>query len=388
MATFLLLLNSAALGIGLLGSVVLLLKKSRFHPNQYLLAGFLMCFSTSLIKNYYVLDADLIEPLSFLYRVSIPPMLLTAPLMYLLVRNVLNSTSLRRSDALIALPVLIQMVDLIPVYLLESGVKRDLLIFTVQNPLEAFGSVDGLFIPGEWLLPIRAIYSVPFTLLAFRVYWIRRRELVDFADSSKSLSLLGAFSASLALFTVLNSLNPGFLAMSFLDGELAGVNSRPTLYFNIFTGAMTLISITSLVFLYPEILFVLHTQGVSQILDQVQLRETMNKLEALFTGEPMYLDKKLRLTDVAGRLNVDVQTLSLSLNRMKGINFNTYVNRWRVQYARERFDRRDHVRITIGAIAEASGFASRSSFYSAFKTVLGKTPSEYVKELNDPRIPA
>lgn len=386
MASFLLMLNSAAIGITLIVVFVLLVKKSRFPPNQYLLAGLLLSFMTGLLKNYFLLDEDLIEPLYFLYRVSIPPLLLTAPLIYLLVRNVINGTSLRRSDAWFALPAFIQMVDLMPVYLLEADVKRHLLTLTTKDPMGAFALVDGLFIPGEWLLPIRVIYSLPLTMMALRIYWNRRREMDDFANSSKSLTWLGIFSVFVVLFTILNTLNLGFYAMSVPDADSAWwFDAKLSLYFNISTGMMIAIFLSTLVFMNPEILFVLQMQGVSRLLDLVQLRNVIDELDALFDSDPIYLNRQLRLVDVARRLDVDIQTLSKSLNSVLGTNFNTYVNRWRVDHARKRLDRAEHERITIGAISEASGFASRSSFYQAFKMVLGKTPSEYVKGLEESR---
>lgn len=37
--------------------------------------------------------------------------------------------------------------------------------------------------------------------------------------------------------------------------------------------------------------------------------------------------------------------------------------------------------LTIQGIAQKSGFSTRSSFYNAFKTVTGITPTEYLKNM-------
>lgn len=103
-----------------------------------------------------------------------------------------------------------------------------------------------------------------------------------------------------------------------------------------------------------------------------QLQECMN-------GERMYLDPALSLQTFAQRAGIPPHRVSQILNQNAGTSFYEYVNQLRVRDACTRLADPEWERRTIDALAEASGFPSRSSFYAAFRKSMGMTPTEYRK---------
>lgn len=63
------------------------------------------------------------------------------------------------------------------------------------------------------------------------------------------------------------------------------------------------------------------------------------------------------------------------------MNFYNFINRYRIQEAIKLMNSESSGKFSIEGIARQSGFNSRSSFYTAFKTETGLTPSSFLKDL-------
>jgi AraC-like DNA-binding protein len=104
-------------------------------------------------------------------------------------------------------------------------------------------------------------------------------------------------------------------------------------------------------------------------------------LKVLMEGERLYVEGDLRLYEVASRLGITTHELSELLNHHLETTFHDFVNGYRVRHAIQRLDDPESRDFTLAAIAEESGFSSKSSFNRAFKKVTGLTPSQYQKKL-------
>ncbi len=100
-------------------------------------------------------------------------------------------------------------------------------------------------------------------------------------------------------------------------------------------------------------------------------------LDKKMANEKLFLDPDLKIADVAKNISVPVKNISLAINEHLHTNFYNYVNGFRIEEAKSILSKDDKHIFSIEGIAEKSGFHSRSSFYSAFKKYVGKTPSEY-----------
>jgi AraC-like DNA-binding protein len=104
----------------------------------------------------------------------------------------------------------------------------------------------------------------------------------------------------------------------------------------------------------------------------------MQRLQELMEEEKIYRQFELKLDEVAAMLLITPHQLSEFINDYMGINFSSYVNKYRVEEARELLAANpDQSTLSIGMEV---GFGSKPSFNTIFKQKTGMTPSEYRKK--------
>lgn len=101
------------------------------------------------------------------------------------------------------------------------------------------------------------------------------------------------------------------------------------------------------------------------------------KLKDLFNDSELYKNPALKLKDVASAIQESSHNLSEYLNNNAGMSFTAYVNKFRVNTAKEMLQTNNH--LTIEAIGNECGFKSNSTFYAAFKKYENMTPAQYKK---------
>lgn len=105
-------------------------------------------------------------------------------------------------------------------------------------------------------------------------------------------------------------------------------------------------------------------------------KSLFERFEEYIVLNKSYLNPNLSLDWVASELSVGVSTLSKTINS-NSINFSDYINHLRVAEAKDILLDADFDNYTIVAIGLECGFNSKSTFYTAFKRVTSKTPSEF-----------
>ncbi|MBL7784761.1 MAG: AraC family transcriptional regulator [Chitinophagales bacterium] len=114
-------------------------------------------------------------------------------------------------------------------------------------------------------------------------------------------------------------------------------------------------------------------------IDTAIIVELYQKIRDCMEDDKLYIDPELSLGNLADILNTNTKYLSFCINSYFGKNFSNFINEYRVQEAM-RLINSDHInQYTLEAIAELSGFKSRSAFIAAFKKVTGQTPSHFKK---------
>lgn len=100
------------------------------------------------------------------------------------------------------------------------------------------------------------------------------------------------------------------------------------------------------------------------------------ELLKLMESEKPYLNPKLTLNELSGKLLVSSNHLSQIINQYEQVNFHDFVNKYRV----EEFITRAQSNKDFSILAHAldSGFNSKSSFNSIFKKLKSVTPSQYL----------
>jgi AraC-like DNA-binding protein len=119
----------------------------------------------------------------------------------------------------------------------------------------------------------------------------------------------------------------------------------------------------------------------SQLTDE-QLKKIHTSLTNMMEQKRTYIIPELTLAMTADMLDVHPNVLSEVINRMEEKNFFDYINTLRVEEFKSRIMQPENQHFTLLALALDCGFNSKTSFNRNFKSLTGKTPTQYLKENN------
>jgi len=100
------------------------------------------------------------------------------------------------------------------------------------------------------------------------------------------------------------------------------------------------------------------------------------KLISYVEEKKPYLDRDLSIQDLSDSTGISRHHITQVLNEKHRKNFFTFINEYRVKEVIARFNDPKNNNFTILAIAYDSGFNSKTTFNSIFKSQTGMTPSE------------
>jgi AraC-like DNA-binding protein len=114
-------------------------------------------------------------------------------------------------------------------------------------------------------------------------------------------------------------------------------------------------------------------------LSAAQIEETRAKLLQSMERDRLYLDPAFNLSLLVSHTGIPQKIISSVLNQQIGKSFNEFVNGYRIEAVKQRLgDDQNH--LTITGIAFECGFNSQATFQRAFKSLTGKTPTEYLTD--------
>jgi len=108
-----------------------------------------------------------------------------------------------------------------------------------------------------------------------------------------------------------------------------------------------------------------------------ELTLLLEKLDRFVNEHETYTKPELTIIDIADELNVHPRKISTALNSIYQLNFNSYINKYRIEKAITLIKSDLSNNLSIEGIGITVGFQSKSTFYAAFKKVTGTTPSKY-----------
>lgn len=104
------------------------------------------------------------------------------------------------------------------------------------------------------------------------------------------------------------------------------------------------------------------------------------KIEQLLPSvieKEMFLNPDFTLDQAAKELKISKHILSQYLNEKLNKSFSTFINEYRIEKAKVLLQNKSNY--SVESVGYESGFSSKSSFFTAFKKITGKTPSEFQK---------
>lgn len=230
---------------------------------------------------------------------------------------------------------------------------------------------------------IGLIYVVGMTIFChykFRVYGSRGAVTQNSLNTKRYLRLILLFFATYSVVQV-----TGFTLYHYIPPVVS-------LYVAVFVKLLTTVGIYAIAYLNVQnahqvapVMMALPAEPAEKYkfssLDEDTAQAIREQLLALVEKEKIYLQRDLKLKDVADKLDTSVHYLSQVLNERIGISFPDFVNKLRIEEATRMLSAGDESKIE--SLALDTGFNNKVSFNKAFKKFTGLTPSQYKMQVQE-----
>jgi AraC-like DNA-binding protein len=111
-----------------------------------------------------------------------------------------------------------------------------------------------------------------------------------------------------------------------------------------------------------------------------EFKNWMQMIDTTMLQEKLFEDAELSLPDLSKKLNTNVSLLSKIINKGFGLNFNDFVNKYRVEAIIKLLQLGEHKKQTLLSIAYECGFNSKTTFNRAFKKQTNLSPQDFIKQ--------
>lgn len=106
---------------------------------------------------------------------------------------------------------------------------------------------------------------------------------------------------------------------------------------------------------------------------------TLAQIKNFIEKEQYFLLETASLKDLSEKLDVNPNYISQIINAETGMNFNDFVNLYRIDLSKKRLTDTDYQHLTIEGIGNSVGFKSKSTFYNAFKKHTQLSPAAFIQ---------
>lgn len=359
-------------------AVLLLTKKPKALTDK-ILATWIVIIGIHIL-GYYLQQLGLWEKYPHLIGVTAPVPLFHGPMLFLYCLYAYrNDRSLRRIDYLHFIPVIISYTYMMKFFFFYSPQQKRMVDKAEINDYSTFAVI---------LLFAILISGLTYAILSYRLTIKHKHKIEKHFSYKEGISLkwlryciigIGlVFISAIIVFLMRDALeipfsfNPEYIIYTIMIGFIFYIGFFGIKHENIFISmppAGTNGTVES-ADINPERKY--KKSGLTKEL----ANELYEKLLKIIKDEKPYLEPKLTLADLAGKMNISSNQLSQVINQEANANFHDFINSYRV----EEFimKARENNNFSLLALAYDSGFNSKSSFNNIFKKHKGLSPSKYL----------
>lgn len=113
--------------------------------------------------------------------------------------------------------------------------------------------------------------------------------------------------------------------------------------------------------------------------EQEKYKQVLEKVDALLCTETLYLNPELTIVHISERIDEHPRLVSSAINKLSQQNFNSYINKYRVEKAKTMLLAGKTSQLNIEGVGLEAGFKSNSAFYTAFKKFQKITPLQFLQ---------
>ena len=122
-----------------------------------------------------------------------------------------------------------------------------------------------------------------------------------------------------------------------------------------------------------------HKPSATQFMSKERAGEIEMKIREHFLENKPYLQHGYSLRMLSNETHIPLHHLSAFINKYHKMNFNDFINEYRILFCIDKFFKKEWKFKKLEAIAEEAGFNNRNTFTTAFKKATGLNPSEFLK---------
>lgn len=130
----------------------------------------------------------------------------------------------------------------------------------------------------------------------------------------------------------------------------------------------------------PDFLLQIKKKYFGSNLSKKDMTRIKSKIETAFKKDQVFLDGSFNISGLSDILNEKQHHVSQTFSELISENFNDYVNKHRIEIAKQHLHDSKFNNYKIEAIALESGFNNKVTFYKAFTKFANQTPSAFRKQ--------
>ena len=353
--------------LGVVLSILFLLKKNGDQFANRLLALYTFLFSSELLNNALRWSGE-IKNATFVHfnLAHFPLWTIYGPLVFIYVRRVITGKKWMLYDLLFLIPTLIIITTLFPFY--RKSTEEKVAILAKGNTFE--------YVPwpsyGIWLVIALMAFYAFFTYFSFR-----RSPEIGLRENHWLRWFIGSYFGFVMMFTA-------YIFLTWFGLMDPRYDYFVDIVIVFFIGMLSFFG-----FVQPE---VFEGKSLKEVVPFIKYRKTglspalslemKAKLLDIMVREKPYLNNELRLDDLSRLMNLSRNHTSQIINEHFNLSFFDFVNRYRIREAKNRLIMLESNDLTMSQIAYDVGFNNRASFYKAFKKFTSENPTDYLKKIN------
>lgn len=376
--------------VTLFWAILFLLDKKRNLPQSYLIFFLLVAFVNYLSHaSFFMHEYKLF---AFLDNIWVFTSLAVFPIYYYYIRLLTNDTHIKWKWGWILIPSITLSLFSFAVYLSMTNEELNLYIHDIMYHEKS--SIASYSLDIRLLIIKNLAFKIIFTIQVVLVviYGIRlitayNRRLVHFYSNIQERNLT-PFKTLLMAFvcTSIISILSNFIGKDyFIDKDILltipSILHSAFLYWVAYAGFNQRFIISDFNRDIENYRKQKEKINKENIQEQNGIHNIAKTLTSIITEEKLFTKNDLKISDLAIRINTNRAYISRALNEEMNTDFCTWVNNYRIDFARQLMRDPKYPNLSMESIAEMSGFSNITTFYRVFKKHTKMTPGNFMKSI-------